>query len=70
MRAAAPLLLMHGTSAQTVGFINGLPFCSALRNDGTQEGRLAYPNEGHHLAGLTKGVRYLKKESSRGSARH
>jgi len=51
-RAMAPFLIMHGTSDPTVGFINGLAFYNALRYNGKKAVRLAYPNEGHHLAGL------------------
>jgi len=43
---------MHGTSDPTVGFINGLAFYNALRDNGKKAVMLAYPNEGHHLAGL------------------
>jgi dipeptidyl aminopeptidase/acylaminoacyl peptidase len=51
-KAAAPFLIMHGTSDPTVGFINGLAFYNALRYNGKRAVLLAYPNEGHHLAGL------------------
>jgi dipeptidyl aminopeptidase/acylaminoacyl peptidase len=51
-RAAAPFLIMHGTSDPTVGFINGLAFYNALRYNGKKAVLLAYPNEGHHLGGL------------------
>jgi dipeptidyl aminopeptidase/acylaminoacyl peptidase len=51
-RAVAPFLIMHGTSDPTVGFINGLAFYNALRYNGKKAVLLAYPNEGHHLAGL------------------
>jgi dipeptidyl aminopeptidase/acylaminoacyl peptidase len=48
----APVLIMHGTSDPTVGFINGLAFYNALRFNGKKAVLLAYPNEGHHLGGL------------------
>ena len=48
----APFLIMNGTSDPTVGFINGLASCSALRYNGKKAVLLAYQNEGHHLAGL------------------
>ncbi len=51
-KAVAPFLIMHGTTDPTVGFINGLAFYNALRFNGKKAVLLAYPNEGHHLAGL------------------
>jgi len=51
-KAAAPFLIMHGTSDPTVGFINGLAFYNALRYNGKKAVLLAYPGEGHHLGGL------------------
>ena len=43
---------MHGTSDPTVAFISGLAFNIALHSNGKKAVLLAYPNEGHHLAGL------------------
>jgi dipeptidyl aminopeptidase/acylaminoacyl peptidase len=51
-KAISPFLIMHGTADPTVGFINGLAFYNALRYNGKQAVLLAYPGEGHHLAGL------------------
>jgi dipeptidyl aminopeptidase/acylaminoacyl peptidase len=51
-KARAPFLIMHGTSDPTVGFINGLAFYNALRYNRKKAVLLAYPNEGHHLAGV------------------
>ena len=48
----APVLIMHGTSDPTVGFINSLAFYNALRYNGKTAVLLAYPNEGHGLRGL------------------
>ncbi len=51
-KVTAPVLIMHGTSDPTVGFINGLAFYNALRFNGKKAVLLAYPNEGHGLRGL------------------
>lgn len=51
-KAAAPFLIMHGTSDPTVGFINSLAFYNALRYHGKKAVLLAYPNEGHGLRGM------------------
>jgi len=48
----APVLIMHGTSDPTVGFINSLAFYNALRYNGKKAVLLAYPEEGHGLRGL------------------
>jgi dienelactone hydrolase len=50
--ATAPFLIMHGTADPTVGFINGLAFYNALRYNGKSAVLLAYPGDGHHLAGV------------------
>ena len=51
-KAAAPFLIMHGTSDPTVDFNNGLGFYNALRYNGKKAVLLAYPGEGHGLRGM------------------
>jgi dipeptidyl aminopeptidase/acylaminoacyl peptidase len=51
-KAAAPFLIMHGTSDPTVDFNNGLGFYNALRYNGKKAVLLAYVGEGHGLRGM------------------
>ena len=51
-KAAAPFLIMHGTSDPTVDFNNALGFYNALRYNGKTAILLAYPGEGHGLRGV------------------
>lgn len=50
--AVAPFLIMHGTADPTVSFSEGMNFYNALRYNKKQAFMLAYPGEGHGLAGL------------------
>jgi dipeptidyl aminopeptidase/acylaminoacyl peptidase len=48
----APFLIMHGTADPTVSFVEGMNLYSALRFNKKTAIMLAYPNEGHGLAGM------------------